>query len=916
MHLARDLDDSSGPPRHREPSSGIVASDTDLLATGPPPGSSALMALWPGDDPPPRLLLPEPVDDDPPIVWTHTDALAALPGGTGAGAVGRYQVMGEIARGGMGAVLRARDADLGRDLALKVLLERHRDDEGVIRRFVEEAQIGGQLQHPGIVPVHELGALADRRPFFTMKLVKGRTLAALLAERNSTLSLLPPGATPEGFPPARRADEGAAEGLARASEPGPSPQPSPGGRGSLSDLPRFLSIFEQVCQTVAYAHARRVIHRDLKPANVMVGHFGEVQVMDWGLAKVLPEGGLADEERARATAGAETMIETVRSGPGGSGSESQAGSVLGTPSYMAPEQARGEVERIDERSDVFGLGAILCEILTGRPPFVGQTREAIRAQAERADLADALARLDACGADTELIALAKGCLAAERDRRPRHAGEVARRISAYQAGVQERLQTAERARVEAQTRAAEERKRRRVTVALTASVLVTAGVIGGGWAYLARQQLLRAAQLDLALREAEVLRDEAARAGDDLARWLAARDAAHATGRPLADARDAATRQRVTALVQQVTQATQAAEADQKLLAKLVDIRSAEADDPDGSVSDAAYADAFREAGIDMATLPPAEAGAMIKARPASVGLALAASLDDWAFQRRGARPKPEEGWKGLVAAARAADPDPRRNRLRELWSQSDRKGQLEALRKLAQGADPETWPVQSLHLLSGVLDDAGDRDAAVALLLRAWGRHPGDVGINLDLGYFLERVRPPRTEEAIRFYSMARALRPETAHQLAHALASRGRGAEAVAVFRDLVRLRPDYGGHQSCYGVLLKDRGDRAGAEEALNRAVASLRKMTQLKPADAKALHSLGFALYHQGKLAEATTAYREALRLKPDDPLARINLGNALRDQGKRAEAIAEFREALRLKPDDPRARVNLGVALRG
>ena len=142
--------------------------------------------------------------------------------------------------------------------------------------------------------------------------------------------------------------------------------------------PRFLGIFEQVCQTMAYAHARGVIHRDLKPSNVMVGSFGEVQVMDWGLAKVLLQGGIADEAAAQPVH--ETVITTVRSGPAGSGSESQAGSVLGTPAYMAPEQARGEVERIDERADVFGLGAILCEILTGRPPFAGSTRGEIRAR--------------------------------------------------------------------------------------------------------------------------------------------------------------------------------------------------------------------------------------------------------------------------------------------------------------------------------------------------------------------------------------------------------------------------------------------------------------------------------------------------------------------------------------------------------
>ena len=135
---------------------------------------------------------------------------------------GRYSLHGEIARGGMGVVIRARDAELGRELAFKVLLEQHRARPEVIRRFVEEAQIGGQLQHPGIVPVYDLGTLEDRRPFFAMKLVRGCTLAALLGERSD---------------------------------------PS-------EDLPRFLGIFELVGQTVAYAHSKRVIHRDLKPANI------------------------------------------------------------------------------------------------------------------------------------------------------------------------------------------------------------------------------------------------------------------------------------------------------------------------------------------------------------------------------------------------------------------------------------------------------------------------------------------------------------------------------------------------------------------------------------------------------------------------------------------------------------------------
>ena len=789
-----------------------------------------------------------------------------MPPQDGAGSC-RYQLQGEIGRGGMGAILKGRDVDLGRDLAIKVLLESHQGNPEVVRRFVEEAQIGGQLQHPGVVPVYELGNFPDRRPYFAMKLVKGRTLAALLHER----------------------------------------------RDLAQDLPRFLSIFEQVCQTMAYAHARGVIHRDLKPSNVMVGSFGEVQVMDWGLAKVLPAGGIADEGGSQPVQ--ETIITTVRSGSAGSGSESQAGSVLGTPAYMAPEQARGEVDRIDERADVFGLGGILCEILTGKPPFVGQTREEIRGNAARGDLDDAMHRLDTSAADSELIALARDCLAADRQQRPRDAGIVSTRITAYLTGVQDRLRKAELARVEAQARAEEERKRRRVTVALAASVLLTASVVGGGWFYLARQQQRRAAQVDLALREAELLRNDAERTGDDLTRWLAARDAAQAVVRLVADARDVATRDRVTTLLQQVEQAAKMAQDDEKLLAKLVDIRSTEADDPDGSDSDAAYTDAFREAGIDVDTLLPAEAGASIKSRPASVALALAGALDHWAVVRRIAHPKQEEAWHRLVSVARAADPDPLRDRLRELWSQADSKAQLEALRRLAKEADPETWPVQRLRLMANALGKAGDLGAAVAVLRRTQSRHPAEVWVNFELGHALESARPPQIEEAIRFYSIARALLPPTAHILAHALQNRGEGEEAVAIFQDLVRLRPDNGAHRACYANLLKERGNDKAAQVENDRAIADLQALNRLKPGRPVVHSNLGLALLAQGRLDEAIAECRTAIRLKPDLFVAHGNLGLALLDQGRLDEAIAECRTAIDLKPDYANAHGNLGNALR-
>ena len=302
----------------------------------------------------------------------------------------------------MGLVLKGRDPDLGRDLALKILLDQHRDRPDLVNRFVEEAQICGQLQHPGVVPVYDLGTLADHRPFFTMKLVKGQTLAALLAVR-----------------------------------------------GTEPDLPRFLSIFEAVCQTMAYVHSRGVIHRDLKPSNVMVGSFGEVQVMDWGLAKVLPKDG--EKEHVDQPPPNQTVVATFRTE--GDGALSHAGSVLGTPAYMAPEQARGETDAIDRRADVFALGSILCEILTRVPVFSGGGSVEILRLAARADTAAALERLERCGADLELLALARDCLAPLARDRPIDAGVVAERITAYLAGVQERLRQAELSRAAESARA-------------------------------------------------------------------------------------------------------------------------------------------------------------------------------------------------------------------------------------------------------------------------------------------------------------------------------------------------------------------------------------------------------------------------------------------------------------------------------
>ncbi len=354
-----------------------------------------------------------------PLLMVSSSDLPAIPG---------YCVLREIARGGMGRVLAAHDLTLDRDVALKILLPGANAD-----RFVRESKITARLPHPGIPPVHALGTLADGSPFLAMKLVAGQTLAAAM---------------------------------------------------TTTDRPRLLQAFTQVCQAVGFAHSRGVIHRDLKPANVMVGAFGEVQVMDWGLAKDLTSREIAAESRSASVlpdwvVGTDADQTTDHRAPGESTEgQTQAGTVMGTPAYMAPEQARGEPT--DARADVFALGGILCKILTGHPPFIGKSALEVIRRATVADLAEANARLDNCGADAELVALCRGCLSPNPTDRPVNGQAVADAVTAYLNGVQDRLQAVERERAVDVAKAIEQRRRRKVQVIAASLVLVAllAGIAG------------------------------------------------------------------------------------------------------------------------------------------------------------------------------------------------------------------------------------------------------------------------------------------------------------------------------------------------------------------------------------------------------------------------------------------------------
>jgi len=356
-----------------------------------------------------------------------------------------FEIRSELARGGVGVIYLAQEKSLKRVVAVKVLQRQFRDQPPVVQRFLEEAQITGQLQHPGIPPIYRAGWLEDGRPYLAMKLIKGQTLAERI----------------EHGPPVN-----------------------------------VLAVFEAVAQAVGYAHAHGVIHRDLKPQNIMVGSYGEVQVMDWGLAKLIDHGAGAGEAPA-----VRTQMFDPRDEP--EAMDTLMGSVLGTPAFMAPEQAAGE--RVDQRSDVFGLGAVLCTLLTGRPPFDGVMPRLVLLNAAQGRTEAAFRRLDTCGADPEVIQLCKKCLSLSPADRPGDANAVAQEVAALRSAAEARARQAELDRVRLAVITSEQRKRRRLSLFIVAvlflGLITTTGL--AWWASRERDEKERQRQ------EAETQRSRA-----------------------------------------------------------------------------------------------------------------------------------------------------------------------------------------------------------------------------------------------------------------------------------------------------------------------------------------------------------------------------------------------------------------------
>ena len=746
----------------------------------------------------------------------------------------RYELGEAIARGGMGEVYHAVDRTLGRTVAVKILQGRYKPDSAVARRFVDEARISAQLQHPGIPPIHDLGTLPDGRPFLAMKLIKGRTLDDLLAERTS----------PE-------ADRG-----------------------------RFLAAYEQVCQAVAYAHARRVIHRDLKPQNIMVGLFGEVQVMDWGLAKVL---GRATGRTRSSDSDERLATEILSARDDHDGSETQAGSVLGTPSYMAPEQAIGAVEQVDERSDVFGLGAVLAVILTGRPPYAGDTAETTRVLAARGKLDDCFARLDASGAEPDLIALCKSCLNPEPDDRPADAGAIARAVASFRAEAEERARQAEldrvraegeRARLEAETRARRQKRRTQLAVAVGALALL---VVGASASMTIRNQaearrndadrmasvaLGRTEQLEAqagAIDAAELFEANAA-----VKLWEQAEAAVAQAESAVAGVGGADVKAKVSEKAVSVRSGLASALRDARLLAALENADGADAGTVRGKVdyetTRRLYRSAFEEAGLPSSSDPGTFAAAVRGERP-GLRSALLKALDRWnGSTYYHANPDGDR----VRATADLVDGDPIRREIRATAASGGK-----ALHRLAVRLSSVDLPPSSSLLLGDALVLCQLYQEGVRLLRRTWEDYSSDHVLLRDLSWAVNAgypTDPVCIEESIGYARTLVALRPDNAIShfvLGQAITFGNKDLRSAEFqYRKAIELNPRFAIAMNNLGLMLRDRGDDAGAEQLFRRAVES-------DPQDAFTRKILARLLRGKGDLAGAEAEYRKIIALDPKD-----------------------------------------------
>jgi serine/threonine-protein kinase len=676
------------------------------------------------------------------------------------------------------------------------------------------------------------------------------------------------------------------------------------------------ALVEALARAIHYAHERGVVHRDLKPANVLLTAEGTPKVADFGLARLEQTEGM---QQAGLTA---------------------SGVIVGTPSYMAPEQAAGKSKEVGPAADIYALGAVLYECLTGRPPFRAETPLDTLAQVV-AEEPVSPRRLNAkVPCDLETICLK--CLHKEPHKRYPTAAEMADDLQRFQQGEP----------VRARPVALPERcwrwcRRNPALAAVAAAVLLVALAAAGGVALWQRQRQQADSAVNQALAEARLLLQQARAAPPgDTARFAAAVAAAQQAQTLAGSAAvSAAVRRQTEDLAELIGQEADAATLDGRLLAALLEVRGPRegprfrADDRGlltvltEPSADEQFASAFADWGLNVDATATAQAAARLRQRPAAVRTEVVAALDEWAAERRRQR-RPAAAVKRLTDLAEAVDePDSRRRELRALLAGGNLERERavavlvmalrpvpvpvdagwgpdrERLRRLAARTNAATEPVLGLLTLVRSLAVAGEQALAERLLRAALRARPQEVVLYQTLGQMLERATPPRWAQAAECYTAARALRSGLGDSLAAALIGAGRAQEGLELYQQLTADNPGNPWLHSVRGSALSKQGKHKEAEAAYREAI-------RLKPDYPEAHDSLGITLYNQRRLKEAEAAIREAIRLRPDYPLAHNNLGVALAAQRRQQEAVTAFRKAIRLKPDSPTAHTNLGTALNG
>jgi serine/threonine-protein kinase len=709
-----------------------------------------------------------------------------------------YEVETMLGRGGMGIVFRARHLRLNRPVALKMLLGGAYAGPQDVARFQREAEAVAALRHPNVVQLYDVGDV-DGRPFFTMELVEGGSLAQKLA------------GTPQ---PARQA----------------------------------AALLATLAAAMQVAHESGIVHRDLKPGNVLLAADGTPKISDFGLARRLQgEAGLT-----------------------------RSGVLMGTPSYMAPEQAQGQTRAVGPAVDVYALGAILYELLTGRPPFRGETPAETLLQVLHQEPA-APSQLNATvPRDLETICLK--CLRKEPERRYASARALADDLRRFSEGRP----------IQARPVGWAERSwrwcRRNPTAAgLLAALLALFLLAVGGGLWFEGQKAERQGRareaVEAALAQVPDLRQQG--------RWPEAEAVLRQGRSRLDDAGSDDLRQRLAQ-----------AEEDLRLAATLEQIRLAPAMGGYGAVDfrgmAEAYAHAFKDAGMDVWG---DEETVAARIRDSDVRPQLVMALDHWALVADVL--KDRQSVARLLRLARRADPDPRwGDRIREpaLWGDQSRLLRLagEAEQGLA-GEAPENGPPTALVLL--LARKVGQRDGLPAepLLRAAQRRHPDDFWLNFLLG---EALREDKPAEAVGFYRAALVTQPTAARihlEVSMAFLRQGQVDEAIRAARKLVEVSPKWPPAHDQLGLCLQ-----AGGQ--VEEAMAEYRRTIDLDPQGPLPHYQLGVCWQDRGQLEKAMAEYRRAIDLDPKKgALAHHMLGRCLQARGQVDEAMAEYRSATELDP---------------